>query len=219
MLADSPETPKTSVSALSVESSLSAETLRRRAIRLEYLTIAWNSAEAVIALAAGWLAGSIALVGFGFDSVIETTAGVVLLWRLRQRGDLESLAESRALRIVGGTFFALAAYVSAESVRDLWMRHAPEESTVGIVLAAVSLVVMPLLAGAKRRVARALGSHALAAEAMETWLCAYLSFALLLGLVLNAWRGWWWADPVAALAMVPLMLREGWESVRGKHGD
>ena len=99
------------------------------------------------------------------------------------------------------------------------MRHAPEESTVGIVLAAVSLVVMPLLAGAKRRVARALGSHALAAEAMETWLCAYLSFALLLGLVLNAWRGWWWADPVAALAMVPLMLREGWESVRGKHGD
>lgn len=198
---------------------LSTEELRRRAIRLEYLTIAWNSAEAVVALVAGWLAGSIALVGFGFDSVIETTAGVVLLWRLRQRGDLESLAESRAQRVVGGTFFALAAYVTVESVRDLRMHHAPEESEVGIVLAAVSLVVMPLLAKAKRRVATALGSRALAAEAMETWLCAYLSFALLLGLALNAWRGWWWADPVAALTMVPLMLHEGWESVRGRHGD
>ncbi len=207
------------MSALSVENLLSTEELRRRAIRLEYLTIAWNSAEAVVALVAGWLAGSIALVGFGFDSVIETTAGVVLLWRLRQRGDLESLAESRAQRIVGGTFFALAVYVTVESVRDLRMHHAPEESVVGIVLAAVSLVVMPLLARAKRRVATAMGSRALAAEAMETWLCAYLSFALLLGLALNALLGWWWADPVAALAMVPLMLHEGWESVRGGHGD
>jgi divalent metal cation (Fe/Co/Zn/Cd) transporter len=207
------------VPARSPESALAAETLRQRAIRLEYLTVAWNSAEAVIALVAGWLAGSIVLVGFGFDSVIETTAGVVLLWRLRQRGDLESLAESRALRIVGGTFFALAAYVSLESVRDLRLQQAPEESTVGIVLAAVSLVVMPLLARAKRRVAQAMGSRALAAEAMETWVCAYLSLALLLGLTLNAWRGWWWADPVAALAMVPLMLHEGWESVRGKHAD
>ncbi len=193
--------------------------LRRRAIRLEYLTIAWNSVEAVIAIFAGVLAGSIALVGFGLDSVIETTAGVALLWRLRQRGDLESLAESRALRIVGWTFFALAAYVGFESVRDLWLRHVPEESTVGIILAALSLVVMPLLAAAKRRVARAMGSRALAADAMETWLCAYLSFALLLGLALNAWRAWWWADPVAALAMVPWMLHEGWETVRGEHDD
>ncbi len=207
------------VPARSTESAFAAETLRQRAIRLEYLTVAWNSAEALIALGAGGLAGSIALVGFGFDSVIETTAGVVLLWRLRQRGDLESLAESRALRIVGGTFFVLAAYVSLESVRDLRLRQAPEESAVGIVLAAVSLVVMPLLARAKRRVAHAMGSRALAAEAMETWLCAYLSFVLLLGLTLNAWRGWWWADPVAALAMVPLMLHEGWEAVRGKPAD
>ncbi|MCL6480688.1 MAG: cation transporter [Firmicutes bacterium] len=209
----------TALPTLYSESVPAAEKLRRRAIDLEYLTVAWNSAEAVIALVAGWLAGSIALVGFGFDSVIETTAGVVLLWRLRQRGDLESQAESRALRIVGGTFFALAAYVSFESVRDLRLHQAPEESTVGIVLAAVSLVVMPMLARAKQRVAQAMGSHALAAEAMETWVCAYLSFALLLGLTLNAWRGWWWADPVAALAMVPLMLHEGWESVRGRHAD
>lgn len=196
-----------------------AEGLRRRAIRLEWLTIAWNSAEAIIALMAGWLAGSIALVGFGLDSVIETTAGVALLWRLRQCGELESLAELRALRIVGWTFFALAAYVSFESVRDLWQHRAPQASTVGIILAAVSLVVMPLLGAAKRRVAHAMGSRALAADAMETWLCAYLSFALLLGLGLNAWLGWWWADPAAALAMVPLMLHEGWEAVRGEHDD
>jgi divalent metal cation (Fe/Co/Zn/Cd) transporter len=199
-----------------VTAAKAKEYLRRRAIRLEWLTIVWNSAEAIIALVAGWLAGSIALVGFGLDSVIETAAGVALLWRLRQRGELESRAESRALRVVGWTFFALAAYVSFESARDLWQHLAPQESLVGIFLAAVSLVVMPLLGAAKRRVACTMGSRALAADAMETWLCAYLSFALLLGLALNAWLGWWWADPVAALAMVPLMLREGWEAVRGE---
>ncbi len=188
---------------------------RRRAVRLEYLTIAWNTAEAVVALLAGTFAGSIALVGFGLDSIIETISGAALLWRLRQQGDFEQVAESRALRIVGLTFFALAAYVGYESASDLWFRRPSGESVVGMVLAGVSLVVMPLLGRAKRRLAVKLGSRALAADGMETLLCAYLSFTLLLGLGLNAWLGWWWADPVAALVMVGFMLREGREAWRG----
>lgn len=188
---------------------------RRRAVRLEYLTIVWNTAEAVVALLAGTLAGSIALVGFGLDSIIETISGAALLWRLRQHGDFEQVAESRALRIVGLTFFALAAYVGYKSASDLWFRRQPGESLVGMVLAGVSLVVMPLLGRAKRRLAVKLGSRALAADGMETLLCAYLSFTLLLGLGLNAWLGWWWADPVAALVMVGFMLREGREAWRG----
>jgi divalent metal cation (Fe/Co/Zn/Cd) transporter len=185
---------------------------RRQAIRLEYFSVAWNVIEAGVAIVAGVLAASIALVGFGLDSVIETVAAVALLWRLRQRGEWEEAAESRALRIVGATFFLLAAYVTYESVRDLWLREQPEKSLVGMVLAGVSLVVMPVLGTAKRRLARRMNSRALAADGMETLLCAYLSFALLLGLSLNAWLGWWWADPVAALAMVGFMLREGWEA-------
>jgi divalent metal cation (Fe/Co/Zn/Cd) transporter len=192
-----------------------SEAYRRRAIRLEYFTIVWNTLEAVVAIVAGAIAGSIALVGFGLDSVIETVAGITLLWRLRQQGEFESVAESRALRIVGLTFFALALYVAYKSLTDLWLRHQPEESLAGMALAAVSLVVMPLLGRAKRRVARQLGSRALAADAMETYVCSYLSFTLLLGLGLNAWRGWWWADAVAALAMVAFMVREGLEALRG----
>ena len=193
-----------------------AELLRQRAIRLEYFTIGWNSLEAVVAITAGWLAGSIALVGFGLDSIIETASGAALLWRLRQRGDFEAAAESRALRFVGLTFFLLAAYVTFESVRDLRGARQPAESLLGIALAAVSLVVMPLLGRAKRRLARRLGSRALAADGMETYLCSYLSFALLFGLGANAWLGWWWADPVAALLMVAFMLREGIEAFRGE---
>ncbi len=190
------------------------EALLLRAVRLEYFTIGWNFAEAAVALVAAWLAGSVALLGFGLDSIIETIAGVALLWRLRQQGDLEAEAESRALRIVGFTFFALAAYVAYEAVGDLWRRTEPRESLVGIGLAAVSLVVMPVLGYAKRQVANQLGSRALAADAMETYLCSYLSFTLLLGLGLNAGLGWWWADPVAALAMVGFMIREGIEAFR-----
>jgi len=196
-----------------------AEAYRRQAVRLEYFTLSWNAVEAVVAIVAGALASSIALVGFGLDSVIETIAAATLLWRLKQRGDLEAAAESRALRIVGATFFVLAAYVTLESVRDLWLRHEPRESLLGIGLAVVSLIVMPILGTAKRRLARRMGSRALAADGMETLLCAYLSFTLLLGLSLNAWLGWWWADPVAALAMVGFMLREGWEAFEGAEGD
>ena len=203
------------MSAAAGHSPALAEADRQQAIRLEYFTIGWNSLEAVVAITAGWLAGSIALVGFGLDSIIETASGAALLWRLRQRGDFEAAAESRALRFVGLTFFLLAAYVTFESVRDLRGARQPAESLLGIALAAVSLVVMPLLGRAKRRLARRLGSRALAADGMETYLCSYLSFALLFGLGANAWLGWWWADPVAALLMVAFMLREGLEAFRG----
>ncbi|MBI4462062.1 MAG: cation transporter [Acidobacteria bacterium] len=196
--------------------TVASDAFRQRAIRLEYFTIAWNAIEAVVAIVAGVVAGSIALVGFGLDSVIETLSGGTLLWRLRQRGEFEAMAESRALRLVGLTFLALAVYVTYESVSNLRGRERPEESWVGIILALVSLVVMPILGHAKRRVARVLGSRALAADGMETYLCSYLSFTLLLGLGLNAWQGWWWADPVAALAMVPFMVREGVAALRGE---
>jgi len=204
------------MSADAAQQTVPAELWRQQAVRLEYFTVGWNIIEAAVALVAGVLAGSIALVGFGLDSIIETISGLTLLWRLKQRGDFEAEAESHALRIVGLTFFALAAYVSYEALTDLWRLEQPRESLVGIILAAVSLVVMPLLGRAKRRVAVRLQSRALAADGMETYLCSYLSFTLLLGLGLNAWLGWWWADPVAALAMVAFMIREGVEAFRGE---
>ena len=177
----------------------------------------WNVIEACVAIGAGLVAGSIALVGFGFDSVIEVIAASVLIWRLRCeltcRHDTHARAEKRALRVVGITFFLLAAYVSYQAGTMLWHQEAPEVSVVGLVLAVLSAAVMPFLGLRKRHVARHLGSKALAADAMETLICAYLSVALLIGLGLNAWLGWWWADPVAALAMLPLVLREGWEAV------
>ena len=192
----------------------------RRGVRLEWFTIGWNSVEAVVAIGAGLLAGSIALVGFGLDSVIETAAGLIVLWRLRrevagaQDHHVEQ-AERVALRFVGLTFVVLGLYVFYESAHRLWSREAPAESWIGMGLALVSLIVMPLLAFRKRAVARALASRALAADAVETLVCAYLSLTLLLGLGLNALAGWWWADPVAALAMLPLIFKEGVEALRG----
>lgn len=192
----------------------------RRGVRLEWFTISWNSVEAVVAIGAGLLAGSIALVGFGLDSVIETAAGLIVLWRLRRevagaQDDHVEQAERVALRFVGLTFVALGLYVLYESAHKLWSREAPAESWIGMGLALVSLIVMPLLAFRKRAVARALASRALAADAVETLVCAYLSLTLLLGLGLNALAGWWWADPVAALAMLPLIFKEGVEALRG----
>jgi divalent metal cation (Fe/Co/Zn/Cd) transporter len=192
--------------------------LIRRALRLEYLTIGWNSLEAVIAIAAGIAASSIALIGFGLDSVIETSSGVVLLWRLR--ADLDPArrerAERLALKLVGISLLLLAAYVAFEAARNLWLREAPDESPVGIALAALSLLVMPLLARAKRRVAAQISSSALHADSRQTVICAYLSAILLFGLLLNALAGWWWADPIAALAMAPLIAREGSDALRGR---
>jgi divalent metal cation (Fe/Co/Zn/Cd) transporter len=183
-------------------------------------TLAYNVIEAVIALASGTRARSIALVGFGLDSVIECAAAGVLLWRLavESRGaDPEAVeaSEQRVRRFVGITFVALALYVLAESGWSLYRRERAAESVVGIVLAAASLIVMPVLSFVKIRAARRIGSRALLAEAKETLACAYLSAALLLGLVANAAAGWWWADPVAALLMVPWLVKEGIEGLRG----
>lgn len=186
--------------------------------RLQYLTIAWNSGECLVALAAGWLAGSIALVGFGLDSAIEVTSSVAALWRLSRDHDAarREADERRALRIIGACFLALGAYVAFEAVMGLTGGQAPAHSRVGIVLAALSLVVMPVLVHFKRRIAARLGSGALEAESRQTEVCAYLSAILLAGLGLNAGLGWWWADPLAGLAMVPLITWEGWQAVRGR---
>ena len=194
------------------------ESLVRRGRRLEYLTISYNSLEGLIALVAGLMAGSIALVGFGFDSLIEVTSGAVLLWRLQADVDEErrERVEAISLKIVGACFVVLAIYVSYDSVKSLIRREAPEESLVGIVLAAVSLLVMPLLVRAKRKIARAINSGALMADSKQTELCTYLSAILLGGLLLNALFGWWWSDPVAALIMVPIIGKEGIEALRGE---
>jgi len=190
----------------------------RRGKRLEYVTVVYNSLEGLVGIAAGLAAGSIALVGFGFDSAIEVTSGAVLLWRLQ--ADINHARRERveflSLRILGICFLVLALYIGYDAARTLLVRTAPERSLPGIVLAATSLVVMPILARAKRRVARVIASGALAADARQTELCVYLSAILLGGLVLNAALGLWWADPVAGLAMVPLIAREGLNALQGR---
>lgn len=188
---------------------------------LEYATVGYNVLEGVIAVGSGIAAASIALIGFGIDSGIEVLSGLILLWRLNARRDEEEgdRAEARALKLVGWSFVLLAAYVAWDAVTSLVRREAPGESVVGIVLAAVSVVVMPLLVRAKRRVAAQLSSRALAADSKQTELCTYLSAILLGGLVLNAAAGWWWADPAAALVMVPIIAKEGVEALRGEHCD
>lgn len=190
----------------------------RRGKRLEYATIVYNSMEGLIGLGAGLVAGSIALVGFGFDSIIEVTSGAVLLWRLRADVDpaRREHVEAVSVRIVGICFLVLALYIAYDSVRMFLLREAPERSLPGIALAIASLVVMPILARAKRRVARMIASNALAADAKQTELCMYLSAILLGGLVLNATFGWWWADPAAGLLMIPIVLREGLKGIKGR---
>ena len=189
----------------------------QRGRKLQYLTIAWNSLECVIALVAGFSAGSIALVGFGFDSAIEVTSSLAALWRLRQDRDDQAreVAERRASQVIGGCFLLLAMYVLYAALDSLIEQLPPDHSLIGIALAALSLIVMPWLAHLKRKVATSLNSGALEAETRQTEICAYLSAILLLGLGLNAWLGWWWADPLAGIAMVPLIAREGWEAIRG----
>ncbi len=195
--------------------------LIRRGLRLNYLTIGYNAFEAVAALVAGVLASSAALTGFGFDSVIEVSASLAAQWRLRVDGDAphRERVELVAHRIVGTCFLALAAYVTYDSISSLVRREAPARSLAGTVVLALSVVVMPLLARAKRRVARGLKSRALESEAAQTSLCAYLSAIALVGVALNAAAGWWWADPTAALAMVPIIAKEGLEGLRGEACD
>ena len=188
--------------------------LHRRALRLEWLTTLWNVAEAVLAIGSGAVAGSTALLAFGIDSLVEVSSALAVLWRLLRAGPDASReqtehADRRAHRLVGVTFFLLAASIAVEAARSILNRSVPETSSVGMALAIASLVAMPALAYAKQRTGRRMGSRALEADAMETWLCAYLSAALLLGLALHSALGWWWADPVAAMAMAPFMVWQG----------
>ena len=190
----------------------------RHGRKLEYFTIGWNIVEAGVAIGSGWFAGSIALVGFGVDSLIESLSGSVLLWRLSSPAHDES-REKIALKLVGISFLILAAYVAFEAIKSLITREPPLTSFVGIGLSIASLIVMPLLARAKRLSASNLESRAMKADSRQTDLCAYLSAILLGGLVLNALFGWWWADPVAGLIMVPIIAREGFEGLRGEVCD
>lgn len=190
----------------------------RRGRMLTWITIGYNLIEAIVALAAGVLAGSVALLGFGLDSVIEVSASGAALWRLRHDAEhgQRARAERSALRFIGVSFLMLAGWVAYDATRALLAREAPDASPLGVVIAALSVVVMPVLANAKRRVAAQLSSCALTAEARQTDICMYLSVLLLVGLALNAGLGWWWADPVAALAMVPLIAYEGREALAGR---
>ena len=200
------------------EVTISRQAIAHRGRRLEYFTIVWNTLEGLIGIAAGVLAGSISLVGFGVDSFIEVTSGATLLWRMSVDGDVESREQNEklSLRIVGLCFIALAVYITYEALSDLIRKTAPEHSIPGIALACVSLIVMPVLSRAKKSVGNALNSAAMKADARQTDFCVYLSAILLAGLVLNVALGWWWADPIAALIMVPIVAKEGFDGVKAR---
>lgn len=189
--------------------------LGRRAQLLAAASVSYNVLEAVVAITAGVVAGSVALVGFGLDSLVEVSSGLIILWQFRHR--LPQSREQQALRLMAVSFFALAAYVSFESVRALLGDHSPDTSRVGIGLAVASLFVMPFLSRAQRRTGRALGSNAVVADSTQTLLCAYLSAVLLVGLVLNATLGWSWADAIAGLLIAVVAAREGLEAWRGEN--
>lgn len=196
----------------------------QRALRLEYLTVSWNLVEGIVAVAAATAASSVALLAFGIDSFVECTSGAVMIWRLstEARGSRMSEAqiedvERRAQKLVAVSLFLLAAYVCFDAAMTLWQREQPEFSTVGVALTSVSLVVMLLLARAKRQAAAALGSRALEADAFQTTACWWLSLAALIGMALNGLLGWWWADPAAAFVIVALIVKEGLEAWRGEH--
>lgn len=203
-------TPRAGTASPSATDSM--DVLRRRAVVLAWITVAWNVIEAVIAIAAGRDAGSMALVGFGLDSTIEVASAAVIIW---QFSGLDEDREQRALRLIAVSFFALAAFVTVQALLDLASGSEPDPSSVGIALAVASLIVMPILATAKRSTGRRLGSVTVAADSQQTWLCTYLSVVLLTGLVLNAALGWWWADSVAAVVIAALAVREGVDAWRG----
>lgn len=194
----------------------------KRATSLAYLTVGWNVIEGVIAVSAAAGAGSVALLGFGLDSFVESTSGLIVLWRLsreRRRNSVSAEAieklDRRAHRLVACTLFLLAAYVSADACQALWNSERPETSVVGLILVSISIAVMWWLARAKAAAARGLGSRALEADSFQTLACWWLSIVTLAGIGLNAAFGWWWADPVAALGVAALVVREGTEAWRG----
>ena len=189
--------------------------LVRRARALAWAGLAWHVAEAAVAIVAGVVAGSVALVGFGADSLVEALAGLVVIWLMADTRSASPAAERRAQQLIALSFALLTAYIGVEAIRDLAGGHRPDHSWAGIGLAVVTLAVMPPLAQAKRRVAERLGSSATASESRQTMLCAYLSAALLTGLLANAALGWWWADPVVALVIAGVAAREGRDAWRG----
>ena len=191
--------------------------LNRRSLHLAYSTAGYNLLEGIVAVAAGAAASSTALIGFGLDSFIEVSSAVVVIWQFRSR--VPEDRERLALRLIALSFFALAAWISVDAVRSLLGQGEADPSPVGIGLAAVSVVVMPLLVWAKRRTGRELGSATVMADSTQTLLCTYLSAILLIGLVLNAALGWSWADPVAGLVIAVVAVREGLEAWRGEHCD
>jgi divalent metal cation (Fe/Co/Zn/Cd) transporter len=205
-----------------VDSAGTRDRLLRRALRLEWLTVGWNVVEGLIAVAAALAAGSVALLGFGIDSFVESASGGILVWRLLaemgRAADAHAIErlDRRARKLVSLSLFALALYVAVDASLALWRNERPEASLVGIVLTCVSILVMLWLGQAKRRAAAGLGSRALAVDAFQTTACWWLSIITLAGIGLNAAFGWWWADPVAALGMTPLLIREGVEAWRGE---
>lgn len=193
----------------------------KRAFGLVILTLLYNVIEAILSIWTGYLAMSIALIGFGFDSLIEMSASGLMVWRLaiQLKGSNQAVVEQTEHTVhqfVGITFFALAGYIAYESVTGLMFMEKPEESVVGIVIAILSLIVMPILAWGKLRAAEKINSPALRSEAKETIACTILSFVLLLGLAVNATLGWWWADPLAGLLMIPWLIKEGIEGIKGE---
>ena len=210
------------MTASATKSETRREQLVRRALWLAVFTVVWNLAEGAIAISAAALAGSKALIGFGVDSFVESASAAVLIWRLRieqvDRARAEE-AERRALVLIGYAFFGLAVLVGVESVRALLTGARPDTSMIGIVLTAVSLIVMPVLARAKRRIGTELGTRSITADSQQTMACVYLSAIVLVGLSLNALFGWWWADPVAALAVVVFLVNEGREALEADHVD
>jgi divalent metal cation (Fe/Co/Zn/Cd) transporter len=205
----------TTASAQPTSTAADRTRLGRRAQWLAGASVAYNVIEAIIAVAAGLVAGSVALIGFGLDSVVEVSSGLIILWQFRHR--LPETRERQALRLMALAFFALAAYVTIESIRDLFFtRGEPATSPVGIGLALASLIIMPFLSWAQRRTGRALGSTTVVADSTQTLLCTYLSAILLVGLVLNATLGWGWADPIAGLVIAAVAAREGVQAWNGE---
>lgn len=204
----------------SIENSLKSDRLYKKGLRLEYFTVGYNILEAVAALVLGGIASSIALIGFGLDSIVESLSGGVLIWRLSKGRTLskehEEKIEERAQKFVAVTFFVLGSYVLVESVLTLWGGNPPETSLGGIILAILSLIIMPLLGKAKMKVGKELNSRALIADAKETFACAFLSAALLLGLAANYFWGFWQADPIAGFVIVYYLIKEGKENWEGE---
>jgi divalent metal cation (Fe/Co/Zn/Cd) transporter len=200
-----------------VASAAARERLIRRGVVLEIASLAWMTVEAAVAVAAGVAAGSVALLAFGIDSVLEFVAALVVLrtFRAEQAGRTASGSEERTLRVIGVTFFLLAAYIVADAAYTLISASRPESSAAGVAVSAAALLVMPTLSVMKRRTGNRLGSRMLLADAAESLFCAYLSATVFVGLVLNAVLGWWWADPVAAVVVVPLVIKEGLEAFEG----